>query len=120
MNHVGIGVGREGRGGGGGAGGRWRGGGEGGWGGGRLYSHESWNSFHGQSFTLLQHSSGGVAGEGSSLGADWGASQLTQQPGGLYNVVKKGPVRSGSSVALHKGGNKKPPEKKGIHPTLLR
>ena len=23
--------------------------------GGRLYSHESWNSFHGQSFTLLQH-----------------------------------------------------------------
>ena len=45
----------------GGGGGRWGGGGE--ERGGRLYSHESWNSFHGQILTLLQRSATGGRGE---------------------------------------------------------
>lgn len=30
-------------------------------------------------------------------------TDATQQAGGLYNVVRRGPMRSGSTVALHKG-----------------
>ena len=50
MNHVGIRLGGREVGGGEGKVGA---GEEGGWGEG--YPHESWNSFHGQTFTLLQH-----------------------------------------------------------------